>query len=677
MNVMAKNSVTSLDGVGPAVATKLERLGIRTVNDLIWHVPRTWIDLTNPSQISQLRRDELGVIEAVITNPRVERTKRRRFSVFRAELVDPAGNSLSAVWFNQPFLARQLIEGSQWIFWGTVGFDFQQRMLSFANPKFTKTPSILAIYPETEGVTSTQLRRFLQAAQPAMPLTEYVPEDLRTDPIIFERTNALRTLHEPQVTADIGRARNRLALDELVRLVALLHRQRDARAAIQAPVVHMLPARLQSLIHNLPFQLTEGQLQAVTEIVHDLSTPRPMARLVVGDVGSGKTVVALLAAAAVLESGYQVAWLAPTQILAEQHAATAAKMLSSVNILPKLVTGQTPAKDRVGTFLIGTHALLTDSVALPKLGLVIIDEQHRFGVAQRQKLLDRGSGNLQPHLLTMTATPIPRSLALTVFSDMDCSFMGMLPSGRKPIATRIVQATDRDRALEVLLSELRSGRQGFVICPAIAPTEMLCQLDILEDRRAVTERYAALMADPRFTGIRIGLLHGKLSAEEKRATMDAFSANQIQLLVATSLVEVGIDVPNATVMVIEGADQFGLAQLHQLRGRIGRGSKQSLCMAIAADPSEVAQARLAAFAGTNDGFALAELDLAQRGPGDLLGAAQAGLPPLKLARLTDTVVVQAARRLANALAERSANDPTLAKQFEAFLGEYEGNSTIA
>ncbi len=666
-------SIRSLVGIGPAVAAKLSKLGVETVDDLLWHLPRTWIDLTKPVPISALRRDELGVIQATVRGPRVERTRRRNMTVLRAELEDAEGNQIAAVWYNQPFLVTKLMDGSRWTFWGTVAFDFSKRQLQLASPKFVHSTSILAVYPETEGITSARLRGLIEPLLATLPDNDYLPEDLRIKYQLLQRPDAVRAIHAPVDSRALIQARQRLALDELVQLVTIIESRRAQRQSGQAPVIPLPLEAIQALIASLPFTLTNAQRRATWQILNDLAKPTAMARLLIGDVGSGKTVVALMAAYAALVAGYQVAWLAPTQLLAEQHVATATRLLQPFGITPTLVTAAT--KSTEGQLLIGTHAILSRTDRLTNLGLVIIDEQQRFGVRQRQQLLNLATASGRPHLLSMTATPIPRSLALTIFGDLDCSFLDELPSGRKAIATRVIEPANRDQAYDVVVRELAAGRQAYVICPFINEPDATGQLTLTSEANAVTDRYEAIVADPRFRGFKVDLLHGKLDAQTKQATMAAFVQNDLQLLVATSLIEVGIDVPNATVMVVEGAERFGLAQLHQLRGRIGRGDKQSLCIAIASEWSPVSRQRLEAFAGSTDGFHLAELDLKLRGPGDLLGDLQAGLPPLKLARLTDTLNVDTARLIARELIIRSATDSGLAATLASWQEEEHGGGS--
>ena len=676
MTISNEKSVSGLPGVGPAVYAKLGRLGIGTVRDLIWHVPRTWIDLTNPQKVLDLRRDVPGIIRATVRSPRLETTRRRSFKVFKAELEDSNGESIPAIWFNQPFLVNQLKEGTEWVFWGTPSYDFANKCLSLAGPKFTHTPEILPVYPETEGLTSKQLSKLIQPTLQQVELPEYLSDEDRQALGVPTRIVALRTFHIPPTPVSLLAARHRLSLDELVRLMAILTARRAERQSDSAPIIPTPTEQMVNFTKQLPYQLTNAQRRSSWEILKDLEKPTPMARILLGDVGSGKTVVAAMAAYATLLAGKRVVWLAPTQILAEQHVKNVAKLLPNDVPEPLLVTAQTrKTVDSEGKFLIGTHALFSLIEDSADLGLVIIDEQHRFGVRQRQQLLSLGSGTVRPHLLTMTATPIPRTLALTVFSDLECSFLDEVPAGRKPVATRILEPGKRDQAYDVLIQELAAGRQAFVVCPFIDEPDSVGQMNFDAEAHAVTKRYETIKKDPRFAAFNVGLLHGRMKADEKQSTMAAFAAGEIHVLVATSLIEVGIDVPNATVLIIEGAEKFGLAQLHQLRGRVGRGDKQSLCVCIAEDWSPVSQQRLAAFAKSTDGFALAEFDLSLRGPGDLLGDIQAGLPPLKLARLTDTVMLGEAKSLVKQLQERAKTDVNFAEKFEAFLKEGYGGGT--
>ncbi|MBI4032779.1 DEAD/DEAH box helicase [Candidatus Berkelbacteria bacterium] len=617
--------VTALSRVGPAVAAKLERLGIRTVRDLILHWPRAWQDLTQPTPTALLRRNSLGVVRGTLHAITIEPRRGKRKLRVTATLRDGAGDELPVVWFNQAYLANSLREGQEVLLVGTVTWDWQARRPTLSSPRLEDEARVVPMYPETEGLTSKFLRGLIAPLLPPLSLPD--PIGAQND---IDLVSAARTLHAPESMTQVSFARRRLALDELCALqYRVLERRRELEHLPASPIPPAVP-KLQSIVKGLPFTLSNGQRRAAWDIVQDLARPYPMSRLLLGDVGSGKTVVAALAAVPVLEAGYHVAWMAPTQVLATQLADRLTTMLTPHGYAVSLVLGgTTPEPPSSPTLFVGTHALTTQTFG--QLGLVIIDEQHRFGVRQRGALV-RGTAQL-PHVLTMSATPIPRSLALTLYGDLDLVMLHGVVAHRAGVTT--VQSTDRQQALDVLRTQLATGRQGFVVVPRIERTEH--GLPALDDVRAA---YAEALP-----GIRIASYHGAQRADEQTATITRFMSGEIDLLIATTIVEVGIDVPNATVMVVEEAERYGLAQLHQLRGRVGRGAHAGHCFLISASTDAVARNRLSALAKHDDGLALAELDLVQRGPGELLGLRQAGFPPLRLASLTDVAMLERARSI--------------------------------
>jgi ATP-dependent DNA helicase RecG len=658
-------AVKYLKGVGPKRAEALARLGIRTVADLLYHAPRRYVDAT---ALTPLARAAVGQ-EATCLG-RVVRTgvlpTRRGLRVFRAVLRDEGGGLLECAWPGQPFLERQITRGQLLLVTGPVRYYHGRQLVprefvvladdGEAPPE--ERGLVLPVYPATEGLTHRQIRGLVrQHLDTLLPLVQDPhPPALRTAVGVPELRAALAAVHRPASLAEAEAGRRRLAFDELFDQQLVQARARAlakrARAGIRFELKKALTTRLKE---QLPFALTADQRRAIREIAADMTAPLRMHRLLMGDVGTGKTVVALFAMLLAIENDYQAALMAPTELLAEQHHATLARLLAPLGLRPELLVGRLGASEKAAVreriaagasrLVVGTHALIQESVRFPRLGLVVIDEQHRFGVEQRAALVEKGDA---PDVLLLTATPIPRSLALTWYGDLDVTTLRERPPGRGAVKTALRSDAARRRIYEFIRAECAAGRQAYVIYPVIEESEGAD----LKAAATMAERLAAV-----FPEFRVGLVHGRLKAEERDAVMRAFRDNAIQILVATSVVEVGIDVANATVMVIEHAERFGLAQLHQLRGRVGRGAAASHCILVSDVPE--AAARLQAFAGTTDGFAIAELDLRERGMGELAGARQSGGVPLRYANLaTDLPLLEAARRAA---AEIIARDPVLAR----------------
>jgi ATP-dependent DNA helicase RecG len=674
--------------LGKANLTRLEKLGIHTVADALRHFPHRHNDFSKTVPITQLEIDREQTIRGVVDRAREIRMGRGgRMRSTEATIHDDSGASIRVTWFNQPFIAKSLPAGTAIAIAGKVT-TFRGRP-TFQNPEFerlelnadgTHTGRLVPVYPLTAGLAQRTLRGVIAnlLERYGDRLEDPLPASIREKHGILGYAEAVRQIHYPESQEQLAEARRRLAFDELLAIqVGVQSRKREWQASGDAPLVDD-HAVADNFLGTLPFALTKAQERVLREIRDDLGRTVPMSRLLEGDVGSGKTVVALSAMLDLVSAGYQSVMMAPTEVLAEQHFRTLCKLLSGepeppLNGLVQLpgqtvkivlLTGSTKAKQRRDALdaikhggaqiIVGTHALIQESVEYHRLGLAVVDEQHRFGVMQRGELRRRGAtasgGAHTPHLLVMSATPIPRSLALTVFGDLDLSVIDEMPAGRTPIETRWLTPIERPAAFQHLRREIEAGRQGFVICPLVEDSDAV-------QSRAATEEYERLRTQeyPDLAE-RIALLHGRMSSRDKDAVMRAFAAGEVDILVSTAVVEVGIDVPNATVMVIEGADRFGLAQMHQFRGRVGRGEHASFCYLLSDDPSEDAQERLSVMQNTTDGFALAQADLELRGPGDLYGTAQSGVPSLRVASLLDAPLIDATRREAE---ELLASDPEL------------------
>lgn len=641
--------VETLKGVGKTIATKLEKLKISTVGDLISHFPRRYDDFSN---IIAIRAMKPGMVtfRGEVISIASRRARTRRLTITEAIISDGTG-TVKAIWFNQPFLSRQYKPGAKVLVSGRL--EFKNNDLALQSPAIEiddgtslHTGRIVPVYRETQGVTSKQLRNLLMPLLPLFELDEGLPDSVVKKYKLMNKTQAVRQLHAPESVQSLRKAHHRLAFEELFYVIAAsLAIKHEVKSEEGAAIPLKVPVA-QEFVKALDFELTNAQRQAAWQILQDMSGQRPMNRLLEGDVGSGKTVVALMAAVMAVRGGYQAAIMVPTDILARQHFAGISKLLVRLNIKTAVVLGrQSPVDKKQAAQLIangevdvviGTHALLSDDIKFKNLGLVVIDEQHRFGVEQRQKLKQK-SGRL-PHLLSMTATPIPRSLALTVYGDLDLSIIDELPPSRQPVATKVVKPSDRDVAYGFIDKQIVSGRQVFVVCPLIDDSDVL-------GAKSVTAEVERLRKGP-FRHRRVGVIHGKLKPSERDETMNSFIAGELDILVATSVIEVGIDIPNASVILIEGAERFGLAALHQLRGRVGRGEHQSYCMITSDSNAPGVMERLQALERTQDGFRLAQIDLELRGPGQIYGKKQHGLLELELADLGDSKLVAQVREAA-------------------------------
>ncbi len=668
-------SVQFLKGVGERRAEQLARLGIRTALDLVWHIPHRYIDASTVTPLAHVRVGEEVACIGRVQTTRVLPT-RKGLRIFHAVLRDDSG-VLECAWPGQAFLERSIREGQLLLVSGPVRFYHGKQMApreyvvledgegaraavpAGLSPAGTPTSNgqILPVYPATEGLSHRIIRSLLDRhLDGLLPYVEDpLPQERRESLGLPTIADALHAVHRPNDLLSAERGRRRLAFDELLDVQLMLARSRAIAKRARGGVVFTPTGELTlQLRKSLPFTLTGDQERSLQEIVHDMGAPERMHRLLMGDVGTGKTIVALLAMLLTAENDYQAALMAPTELLAEQHAATLARWLAPLGILPELLLGRqtqaekSAARRRLAAgsarIVVGTHALFQDDVGFRRLGLVVIDEQHRFGVEQRAALISKGTA---PDVLLLTATPIPRSLALTLYGDLDVSILRERPPGRGRVRTAVRTQNERERVYHFVDEECARGRQAYVVLPVIEESEKA-------DLRAATTMAEQLKV--RFPKHEVGLVHGRLKPDERDKVMRRFRDGAVQVLVATTVIEVGIDVPNATVMLIEHPERFGLAQLHQLRGRVGRGETESYCILMTDGPG---MDRLREFASTTDGFRVAELDLQERGMGDLIGARQSGGVPLRHAKLPDdTDLIDRARALAS---EVIATDSLLQK----------------
>ena len=662
----------SLNGVGPKTAAAAREAGIETLGDLLRRVPHGYRDRAALAKLAELRIGEEATIEVEVRSARVRPTRRRGLTIVEAKVADESGPA-TATWFNQSWLAEKLTPGARLLLHGQLDrrgfrvaeYEFLAAQGDRANgsdapparlggpgrrpPAGIHTTGLVPVHPATEKLRVQRLREWVwQASGLAHDAVEPLPAELRCRRELAGAGDALAAVHFPADVDEVEAARRRLCFEELFLYQAALATRRGRRRSARPGPRLGEPGELaRGWVESLPFRLTGDQGEALEEIDADLDAGEPMQRLLMGEVGSGKTVIALYAMLRALEAGYQGALMAPTETLAEQHAATLDRLLAARAIPFALLTGATGASQRreaLGRLasgelglVVGTHALIEPEVDFARLGVCVVDEQHRFGVRQRAALDAKGPGADAPHTLHMTATPIPRTLSLTAYGDLDTTVLRELPAGRRPVKTWLVEEDRRAGAYEFIRERLREGRQAFVVCPLVSESEKL-------QAKAAGEEGARL-AGTEFRDFEVDVLHGQMPSARKAEAMARFAASETDVLVATSVIEVGIDVPNATVMLIEGAERYGVSQLHQLRGRVGRGEHESQCILFADGAGELARKRLEAVAEESDGFALAEVDLALRGEGEILGTRQHGLPRFSVASLPDdTPVLLAARQ---------------------------------
>jgi ATP-dependent DNA helicase RecG len=654
-----KSPITEIKGIGNEAASKLSVLKIFTVGDLLEFFPRAYDDYSKIQKINQIKPGPVSI--KVLIKQAKGRYVRRGLHVTEAVASDETG-SVRVVWFNQPYRVGALKSGSEYYVSGE--FALNRQRLSIQNPSVelvsafpVNTARIVPVYKETKGLKSYQVRRMVrEVAGLINSIKETLPEWVVRKENLLDRSRAVMAIHFPLDSKQLDEAKRRLGFEEVfeLSLAALLNKHELLQEhAISIPFNEKLAKKF---VSHLPFKLTDAQRKAVWQIYLDLQKTQPMNRLIEGDVGSGKTVIAAMAAVMTLSQDFQTALMAPTELLARQHAETLHELLKPLgmdNYLSLLIGSMTPKQKRsaykkVSTgeigFIVGTHALIQEKVDMHKLGLIIIDEQHRFGVDQRKDL--QAKAGHMPHVLSLTATPIPRSLALTLYGELDISVVDIKPAGRKPIITKICSPNSRKQLYLEIDKELDSGRQMFVVCPLISESGAL-------DALSAQEVYEQ-MSKKDFKHRKVGLLHGKMKAAEKESTMQSFVSGELDILVATTVVEVGVNVPNATVMLIENSERFGLAQIHQLRGRVGRSKHQGYCYLMTGDSSQPGR-RLRALEQSEDGFKLAELDLEIRGPGAIYGRMQHGQLDLRIAKLTDSRLIAAARNSAQEFIDKKEN----------------------
>ena len=690
------DEVTRMKGVWRKMEPRLENLGVSTIGDLVYLFPNRHSDYTRIRKVAQLSPGEDQT--AILTVWEASQTMLGRQKSTQAVLGDETGN-VRAVWFNNPWLASRLKQGSRVsisgkvnVFRGSLVFQGPECEILDEDDDLLHTGRFVPVYPSTQGLSQRVLRSLVRRALDACigQIDEFLPEEVLHRVGLIGLRTAVQQMHYPDDWESYQHARRRLAFDELFLFqLSVLSRRAEWRESGCALPLRVEPNALDAFLSTLLFELTGSQSRAINDILSDIESNRAMSRLLQGDVGSGKTIVATAAMLAAVHNGTQAALMAPTEILAEQHFMTICRLLDGPGFEPaggSIQTLSVSGLDRRLTvalllggqrrrirddltsllsaglvdIIIGTHALIQESVDIPNLSLAVVDEQHRFGVSQRAKLREKG---MRPHFLAMSATPIPRSLSMTLYGDLDVSVIDEMPPGRLPVRTRFVENERRDAAFEFLRDELDAGRQAFVVCPLIDESEVI-------QTKAAQEEFERLSTTV-FADRNVGLLHGRMSLEEKERVMDDFKAGGLDVLVATPVIEVGIDVPNATVMLIDGAERFGLSQLHQLRGRVGRGAHQSFCLLLSESPGSEALNRLRLLERTSDGFKLSEEDLKLRGPGDYLGTRQSGLPAFRVAEITDQEIVTLARREAERIltADPDLNSPdhnSLSRAFAEF-----------
>jgi ATP-dependent DNA helicase RecG len=646
-----------IKGVGPKTVEQLAVAGFHNVGDLIEFLPRRYEDYTQVSRIIDITPGNV-VIRGKISNV-TARYVRRGLHVTQAVLSDDSGK-VPLTWFNQPYRAKYLTTAGEWVVAGE--FALSQRRYQIMNPSTRHSDelieagtSVVPIYRQLAGLKTAVVQKILEEIRPIITMMpELLPAEIISHFKLLSFADALVALHFPESSKDVAEGKKRIAFQEMLELLYAAKLNKDANATLESWHIPFDVAKTKEFVTELPFRLTNDQRRAAWDIIQNFESSTPMNRLLQGDVGSGKTIVAGIAALVAAHAGYQTALMAPTDLLARQHAATLSQLLEPFGISTGLLVGsmKKSAKETLKTHIadgsvavtIGTHAVIQDSVHFHKLGFVVIDEQHRFGVNQRQKLLTKSAK--MPHVLSMTATPIPRSLQLTMYGDLDISILKEKPAGRKEIFTKIVSPNSRASLLSSVDAEIEKGRQVYIVCPLI---EGDASADI--EQKSVKFEYDRLRKST-LKHRRIGLLHGKLPADEKDGVMQQFANHELDVLVSTTVIEVGVDVPNATVMVIEGAERFGLAQLHQLRGRVGRSDHQSYCYLVPTESRQTTNTRLRELAQSNDGFYLAEKDLELRGPGEIYGRAQHGELNMQVASITDMTLVKQVR---SAIAWAEAN----------------------
>jgi len=669
LSIDLEASVTEIKGIGPKRAQALERLGVHSISDLIYLFPRRYDDYSKLKTIDKLQYGEDVTVIGSVKDVSTRTVRGGKMKIVEAVISDKSG-SLRVTWFNQPWIAKQLSRTRQVVLSGEIEQYLGRLTMNSPdweplNADLLHTNRIVPVYPLTKDISQKWLRKKIyKSVQTLSPLVgDPLPNGLRKEAAVVDTTTAIKNIHFPISEQALQAAKERLAFNEIFMLQMGVLRQKKAWESREGRIFTVSDEWVRKQLAELPYQLTGAQQKTLEHIREDLASGVPMNRLLQGDVGSGKTVLAALAMLIITYQGAQAALMAPTSILAEQHLQSLKRILLSEGSPlgeeeVRLLIGSTPENEKISIreglesgkikVVIGTHALLEDPVNFMDLQLAVIDEQHRFGVEQRGTLRNKGEN---PHLMVMTATPIPRSLALTIYGDLDISVIDEMPPGRQPVETHVLYPQERERAYTLIRGQLEEGNQAFIIYPLVEESDK-------SNQKAAVEEHARLSENV-FPNCQVGLLHGQLPPHQKEEVMERFRKQEIQILVSTSVVEVGVDIPNATIMVIEGAHRFGLAQLHQLRGRVGRGEEKAFCLLIPGSEKGIENERLQAMAKTNDGFKLAERDLEQRGPGQFLGTRQSGYSELKMAKITDLALIEKARRFAEKVFQE---DPHLSQE---------------
>ena len=648
------DSILKIKGIGEKTGNAFKKIGIETVQDLIEHYPRTYEQFTMPVPISQIKEDDIVTIEAsLVKTPRLRRVG--HLQIINAEVKD-SSDTLLLTWFNMSFLVKKLRMGTRYLFRGKVkykngGLVMEQPKIYYEKGDYYRLIKVLQpIYPLTEGITNNLIIKSIREVHINLEFAkDYIPRKVSKDYSLIDRTKALKEIHFPKNEESMINARKRLAFDEFFLYALALRRMKDSKTTRHSQYPMEEIDKCQDLIDGLPYSLTEAQLKVWNEIKLDMSSKFAMNRLIQGDVGSGKTILAVLALLMAVENGYQGSIMVPTEVLAKQHYNSFCQLLSAYDVSVCLLVGSMTAKEKREAYdkikkhevdiIVGTHALIQEKVEYDNLALVITDEQHRFGVKQREEFMTKGK---KPHVLVMSATPIPRTLALILYGDLDISIIDQLPARRLPIKNCVVNTHYRPTAYRFIEKEVDLGRQAYVICPMVEDSELIEAENVIDYTQQLKE------ALPSY--INVEFLHGKMKAKEKNDIMERFAQGQIHVLVSTTVVEVGVNVPNATVMMVENAERFGLAQLHQLRGRVGRGEDQSYCIFVCGTQSKTAKERLEILNKSNDGFYIAEEDLKLRGPGNLFGTLQSGDLDFKIGNIyTDAAILKLAAKAAGEL----------------------------
>ncbi|QQG40682.1 MAG: ATP-dependent DNA helicase RecG [Candidatus Levyibacteriota bacterium] len=662
-----KTPIANADRPYKMYASRLEKLGIIKLEDFLYHVPSRYEDYSIISSIRHLQAGEIVTIQGTVAA--IENEYAKNYKKLQKATIEDNSGTIDVVWFNQQYITKIIKKGTKVSLSGKV--DWFSRKLTIASPEYEimydnsepiHTGRIVPIYPETRGVSSKWLRRQVYKILQEQNVLEYIPDSIIINNSLTNITDAIQQIHFPKNIENAKRAKDRLAFDELflLQLASLQRRNAWEKQLVGHPFsISTFQKQIGEFWKRLPFTLTDAQKRAVKDIFADLASKKPMNRLLEGDVGSGKTVVSAIAMYVAYLNGFQSVLMAPTEILAQQHLATISNLLSSLGVKVDLVTSsKKPRATRAFDILVGTHAILSDKINLDKLGLVVIDEQQRFGVEQRSIIRQKGKN---PHVLTMTATPIPRTVALTLYGDLDLSYLDEMPKGRQKIKTWLVPPQKRENAYKWINKQIQENRdQVFIICPFIEQSESM------QTVKAAAIEFERLQKEV-FPNLKIGLLHGKLKSKEKDEVLRQFKEKKFDILVATPVVEVGIDIQNATIMLIEASERFGLAQLHQLRGRVGRGDKQSYCLLFTESKSPQTLERLKALETMHVGAELAELDLRLRGPGEMYGTMQHGAKQLKVASFSDFPLIEKTRRATESIFPKLSQYPNLQEKLHSII----------